>query len=199
MTSFVNEIVLIRHAESEFNVWKAKVDEKTKHLQPITLINSSITKTGQEQAKKLNVEVDLLLVSSLKRCKQTFEHSNIKAKNVIYDKLFREHQIEICDYFTEEIIEIFSDNYKSKYVKNGLLDINLSKWKHETVDDLLDRIVKINKRLSQYQKTYQKIGILCHGDLIYWMKSTKWIEKIENCCVMPYKITDFTLKDTIET
>ncbi len=50
-----------------------------------------LSKLGQQQAGQLQDECDLLIISNLRRSMETYTNSQIKAKDHIIEKLFREH------------------------------------------------------------------------------------------------------------
>lgn len=75
------KITLIRHGQSKFNA---------KEIDSQDLSNCSLSNAGKLQAQNLAQTFDILIVSSLRRAIETYEHSNIKTNNVLVSDLFRE-------------------------------------------------------------------------------------------------------------
>ena len=83
------QLTLIRHAESFYNVEKAKLLEgkeaTTETLNDIEkilwqkkeLLDCGITNKGIQQASNLNLNFDFLICSPLQRCLQTLKYSQI--------------------------------------------------------------------------------------------------------------------------
>lgn len=147
----IKTITLIRHAESQFN------QSSTNDIS-----DCDLTFQGTQQAKKLTLKFDLLIISPLKRALDTLQHSNIKYNHIIINHLFREFKINICDFLqTEEII-------------------------YETETELLDRIIQSKKYLQSVE--YTNIGIITHADFIWYFTSYiinnerygKWLDNVEH-------------------
>lgn len=150
------KITFIRHAESYHNYYKKygfNIDQNK-------LIDCGITNFGKTQAKKLNQQFDILLVSPLKRTKETLIFSNIKADKIIYEELFRERRLDICDFKEDEDIIV------------------------ETEDEFLIRVNKAKYFLKNIN--YKNIGVITHSDFI-WLYSSYEIDGerfgqwIDNC------------------
>jgi len=75
-------ITIIRHAQSKFNAGEYRTEEE--------ITNCRLTNYGVEQAKQLNHNFDLLILSPLKRAFETYVNSNIKCKQIIISNLVRE-------------------------------------------------------------------------------------------------------------
>ncbi len=74
-----SKIILIRHAESTFN---AEYEKNNFAIAP-TMYNPELTEKGKEQAIKMGQELDKIyqvekiITSSRKRCRETLEYSNL--------------------------------------------------------------------------------------------------------------------------
>lgn len=71
-------IILIRHAESEYNA--SGLEER----------NSKITEYGKKCSIYLDFNVDLVVCSTLCRARETLDNSKIKYKNILFTELCRE-------------------------------------------------------------------------------------------------------------
>lgn len=85
------EIYFLRHGQSLFNLG---LEDKN---------DSPLSENGIEQAKRVFGNVDLVIVSPLKRALQTLENSKIVYKKKLISSLCREHRNSSrCDYFPWE-------------------------------------------------------------------------------------------------
>lgn len=75
-------ITIIRHAQSKFNAGEYKTEDEIR--------NCRLTSHGIEQAKQVNHDFDLLVISPLKRVMETYVNSNIKCKRICISELVRE-------------------------------------------------------------------------------------------------------------
>jgi broad specificity phosphatase PhoE len=74
-------ITLIRHAQALHNI----------HIRdPELIANSRLSEKGREQSVNLELSVDILVVSPLRRAIETYSNSKIKCKEIIVSYLFRE-------------------------------------------------------------------------------------------------------------
>ncbi len=78
----MKKVTIIRHAQSHFNAGSYKTDEEAR--------NCRLTDDGIQQAKKLELSFDILIVSPLKRALETYLNSGIKCRQLIVSDLFRE-------------------------------------------------------------------------------------------------------------
>jgi broad specificity phosphatase PhoE len=134
-------LTLIRHAESIYNYKLAKGQV----LQGLE--DCGLTKNGIKQAKSLTGSYDIVFLSPMKRCVETWQHSKIKTNCVITCPLLREYKQDICDFFIGE-----------PQIK-------------ETESELLNRIENIKQYLSRYKNN--KCCVITHGDLIFYMTAKK--------------------------
>lgn len=134
----MKKVIFIRHAESYFNILNGieLSGDAKKHL-----INCGITENGIIQSKKLDQKFDHVISSPLKRTLKTLNNSNIRYSTMEINELFREHRIEICDFFEGEEIQI------------------------ETIDEIDNRIKKCKEYLKNLN--YKEIGIITHSDFIW--------------------------------
>lgn len=131
MSENKHEIYLLRHAESTFNAGFG--DE----------FNAGLSELGKKQASNLIGNIDLVIVSNLKRTFQTLQESKILYKKLLVSSLCREHRnISKCDYLPNEIVQ----NEEFEH-----LDLRIKEFK-----DLL-------KLLSE---TYPRILVISHGIFI---------------------------------
>lgn len=72
----MKEIWIVRHGDKEIT----------------NRANPPLSTKGIEEVKSITLEVDIAYISPLRRALQTFEESNIKAKEVEISELFREYK-----------------------------------------------------------------------------------------------------------
>ena len=131
----MKKITIIRHAQSKFNAGEYTTDDE--------LRNCELSELGKQQAKNLNHEFDLLVLSPLKRAIETYAHSNIKTKNVI-----------ICDLFREQKEE-------------GQLNyLDFEEINPESIEDIKQRVLEAKDYLKMLSSN--NIGIISHAVFIYY-------------------------------
>lgn len=128
-------ITLLRHAESIGNV-DGKIAEW----------NCGLTEIGIDQSNKLSGEYDLILMSPMKRCRETLGLSGIFCKNVEITTLCR----EIRTGFITELLE-------------G------EEIMIETKENLQDRLTKFLLLLKERSEKYNKILVISHCGFIRTM------------------------------
>jgi len=90
-------IILIRHAESDYNASGS------------TERNCKITEYGKTCSTYLDFKVDLVVCSTLRRARETLDNSKIKYKNIIFTDLCREFLNDNpVNYYNDE--EIMSES-----------------------------------------------------------------------------------------
>lgn len=138
-------VYFMRHAQSMFN--RYGIDEK----------NCGITNHGKKQAQQavINHEFDLIIISPLRRCRETLDNLNIKYKNLIVNHNCREFKTSACDFFEDE-----------EFIK-------------ETNEQLQKRISDFRNELALYKKIYNKILVICHG--VYVSHFTYGRHRLDNC------------------
>lgn len=115
-------IYVIRHCESVFNG------------HGIAYLDSDLTKRGVEQAKKINLEVDLVICSTLCRTQQTLLHSSIKHKGLLISDLCREFKNgNIINYLDGEVIKIETELELSERLKDFWKLVNSLYESHKTI------------------------------------------------------------------
>ena len=121
-----SEIFYVRHAQSYANAGIPRVD-------------SPLTDMGIDQAKLLDGDFDLVILSPMRRCQETLHYSNITYKNLYISNNLRER--------------IFNET------DNILLE------KHVSEPDLkfFARCEEFNKELENFCKYYRKILIVGHS------------------------------------
>ncbi|MHB1952854.1 MAG: phosphoglycerate mutase family protein [Sulfobacillus sp.] len=145
-------LILIRHAQSTFNASDPAIDGEW-------FVDCPLTAYGREQAGALNDSCDLILLSPLRRTRETYENSAISAKEVIVSPLVREVRIDCCDFLEgEERVP-------------------------ETEEELSARIDEAH-RLLMFLSRHRKIVVVTHRDfIIEFLKRKFSIERksIDNC------------------
>ena len=145
------EITLIRHAQTEFNVIEESKHNDTERLSaPNNFINCGLTQTGMFQCNALKFHFDLLIVSPMKRCLQTLEHSKIRYSQLITLDIFREYKTDFCDFMTDE------------------------ETVNETEFEIINRTTaskEVLKYIMNHNKELRSIGIITHHDFIWYFTS----------------------------
>jgi len=112
------KIILIRHAESEFN--RNGIKEK----------NSKLTDYGRDSSEYLNFNVDLVVCSSMRRARETLDNSKIVYKDIIFTDMCREFlDGNPVNYYNGEEIEVETKEELSKRIrsfKNMLIELSKS-------------------------------------------------------------------------
>jgi broad specificity phosphatase PhoE len=134
-TKTLDNLYLIRHAESMHNV---KEKYTTTHPTEESFVNTRLSDLGCEQASKLKGNVELLILSPLRRTIETYTHSNLCVKRLITSDLFREYMI----YGPASQFELESP-------------------KQESEQELHERIIKAKEFIKQQPE--KNIAILGHG------------------------------------
>lgn len=125
------------------------------------IINCALTAKGIEQSKQHDENYSLVILSPLQRAQQTFYFSKIQTKKVVIWYEVREVIQEICDLIEGEIFQ------------------------EENEKEILERIEKFKRKLSELAQHYQKILVVTHADFIWWLTSKigedgerygKWID-----------------------
>lgn len=127
-------ITLLRHAQTEFN--RSGVDER----------DCGITDEGVSQAQKLEGHYDLVLLSPMRRCRETLRHSRITYDDIRILEPLREHKKDLCDFLEGEEVVM------------------------ETEDDVRERVKEVNKILATLPGI--RILVVSHGDLL-WQLTAK--------------------------
>jgi broad specificity phosphatase PhoE len=128
------KITLIRHAHCEYIADKTQPEAKT--------INAKLSPLGVEQAKGLNLNFDLLIISPLRRAMETYTNSNIRVSKIIVCKTFRELMSEPINFLDTEEIKL------------------------ETEEELSIRIEEAIAFLKTLEGQYKNIGIISHWQFL---------------------------------
>jgi len=149
------EVYFLRHGESRFNSGIAPNE-----------FDCGLTDQGKEHAKQLFGNVDLVIVSPLKRAQETLAHSTIKAKHVWVSQLCRERRsVSNCDYFADEVVVSGSDE-----VSGGPPETDLQFGR---------RVLEFRNLLDILRRVFPKILVVAHG--IFIMSVTGRTQPIQNC------------------
>lgn len=74
-------LTFIRHAESMHNA-----HTNYPNLKDHEFVNTKLSENGIKQANKISGQCDLLIVSPMKRTLETYVHSQLKVKRLIFDR-----------------------------------------------------------------------------------------------------------------
>lgn len=131
------KVAFFRHAPSTFNV--------NGDLSP----NVPVTEDGKNIAKAMAGHVDLVICSTLRRARETLDHSNLKYKKVIFTELCR---------------EILDGNTSNLYNKEDNVV--------ETEEDVNARIEKFRTFLfsqPEISSEHTNIAVISHSTFLYKM------------------------------
>jgi broad specificity phosphatase PhoE len=138
------KVTVIRHAQSTFNVGIFDDVESG-------IIDCKLTDFGKDQASKLDLEFDLLILSPMKRALQTYVYSNIKAGEIITNKLFREK------------------DYNSEFIDGKISSVEI-----ENDEQLGNRVIESIKFVRTLD--YKNVGIITHGCFIeYFLEECGYV------------------------
>jgi len=145
-------IYLIRHGQSSANI---NINNNLKDV--------GLTDFGILQSKNINLKVDLVICSPLKRALQTLYFSNIKYNKILFLEHARERKCEIGDFLDYENILLESTstyNNRIQNLANILLDL-----------------------------PYNNIAIVCHGCVI----ASLTFKYLNNCEIIKADINTLKL------
>lgn len=148
-------VYLVRHGESWGNIG----DKWT--------IDVPLTELGRTQAKGIEIEVDLVICSPMRRAIETLHYSKIKYREYYFYEMCRER---ICS-------------------KGDCLLLEYD-WKPETDDSFNHRVKNTASHILDQLKYYTKIAMVCHGCVIRALTG----EKLRNAEVI---IADLNLLNEI--
>jgi broad specificity phosphatase PhoE len=142
-------IWLIRHAQSTHNAYG------------VIEYDVGITDHGKNQANAIVGHANLVIISNLKRTKETLENSKITYDNLIISTMCREHMNGCITNFIE------------------------GETKTETWQELSERINKFKEFLIEQNKIHKDIYVITHwGPLVCLVNNGN----IGNCQVISYDI-----------
>ena len=127
----MKELTFIRHCESLSN-----------SLNDSEILNSPLSLKGINDAEKLCGKYDLIIVSPLRRCQETYKYSKLYAPHIITNELFREHITTITECLENE------------------------EFKIESVENLLKRIQIAKEYLNKLDE--ENICIITHADFVFY-------------------------------
>lgn len=123
------EIYLIRHGQSASNANPSSI-----------ITDPSLTELGRQQASTINLNVDLIICSSMRRALETLYYSKITGREILITDMCRE---KIC----------------------GMADFKLFELREPELDqDFNSRMSELARGLLN--TNYKKIGVVCHGCVI---------------------------------
>jgi len=128
---------LLRHAQSLFN--KYGINER----------DPGITNEGREQAFEVGGEYDLVIISPLRRCRETLDSTRIKYKELRVDHLCREKRGSQCDFLYKEDLP------------------------QETEEEMFERIRLFKEKLYELNKKYNRILVVSH--CVYLWNLTSYV------------------------
>ena len=155
----MSTLYLLRHAESTFNASNQTFDE----------VNAGLSAVGEQQARALVGNFNIILISPMHRCQQTLELSKIEATEVIIDEEAREMKTDRCDFLEGE------------------------PHRFETEEDIMARVQRLRERLWGLVKAGKKVLLLSHYWVI-WYLTSKVIDderfgmRMENGTIEEYEI-----------
>jgi broad specificity phosphatase PhoE len=141
----MKQVIFLRHAQSFGNVGQ-------------NILNPSLTQKGIEQSSKLYGYYDVVILSELKRTRETLENSNIKYEHLIVSPLVNE-------------------------VKLGNITecVSLNDCKKETDEDVVERIKLFSKLLNDIWDHYNSILVISHAEFIKrFTKSYNYLNNAES-------------------
>lgn len=145
------QITFIRHAESTWNAY----GDMSK--------NVGITKRGKNvQASKVSGHVDAVILSPLKRVKETFIYSKLTANNIFITDTCRE-------------------------IKGGLPGDYLEDEDHtivETEEEIQQRITAFKTYVTNLSQTYNTIAVISHYGFIERVTG----RRLHNCQVITFDL-----------
>jgi broad specificity phosphatase PhoE len=170
-------IYLIRHAESMCNVLHSQYFQNDKDI-----INPELSPEGINQAtelgKKLSkIKFDLVIVSPLRRTKETCKYAQLDYDNLITCKLCREGKYGICELMENEVTS-------DMIVKNNNSDVEM---KFEKMDDFKHRV-------GLFKNYVQELYFELFEDNILTSKPIVKVNKLKN----EYNIAIFSHSGFIE-
>ena len=141
------KVIFLRHAQTNFNIGKSNCKDE------------SVNEYGKVTCRKLTGHYSTIISSSMKRCLETLEYSQISYDKLIISDLCREHKTDLCDFKQDEPYVIESES------------------------ELLERVVKFR----DYVKLIKPDLIISHADFIWHISSYnikgerfgKWVENAE--------------------
>lgn len=154
----LSEVYFLRHGESRFNAGIAP-DE----------FDCGLTDAGKQQASQLFGNVDLIIISPLRRAQETLAcATKLRYKQIWISELCRERRnVFNCDYFADEAI-----------AGNAAPAAN-STLTPETDLQFGRRVLEFRSLLEILRRFFPKILVIAHG--IFIMAVTGRTTPIQNC------------------
>jgi broad specificity phosphatase PhoE len=128
------KVICLRHFESEFNERPSCTDK-----------NVGLSKRGDKYSIKFSETFDLVILSPLLRCIQTFQQCHVKYNDLYVWNEVREFMKDPCDFFTHECMTIET---------------------YETFSARVDVLIEKLKQLKQQNPNIHRVLLVSHSDLI---------------------------------
>lgn len=125
------KITFMRHAQSTFNAYGDQSSD------------CGLSQSGANSASHIKGSFDLVIISPLKRVRETFQHSKIQSKNIMVNELCRERKESNCDF------------------------LNLEDKILESEDELKTRVEKFKIFLKNRME--DKILVISHHTFLYYL------------------------------
>ena len=145
-------ILVVRHGQTDWNL-----EKRIQGVTDIPLNNEGISQAKIAKEFVRNIELDLIICSTLKRAIQTANIINEdKIVPIKYDKSLIERNYGVLESLkTDEInFDEFFEYYKNKPCEKG-----------ENIKDFFYRIFKFLDKLYEEYKEYNNILLVTHGDV----------------------------------
>lgn len=136
-------IYLVRHGQSMANI---NIDDGG--------YDSPLTLEGRNQARKIRLNVDLIICSPLRRTLETLYYSEIYGIKTVIEYDFRERQCEQADLLL------------IKYSNKDNSAILFEELHNESETQYNERIYNAAKKLYDMSLEYKRIAVICHGCVI---------------------------------
>lgn len=146
------KLLVTRHGQTDWNI-----ERKVQGSADNPLNSEGINQANQAREVIKNVDIDLIICSTLMRAKQTAEILNKDRDiKIIYDSRIAERNYG--EYEGRKSAEVnfteFFEYYKNKPCRNG-----------ESIQDLFNRIFGFLDDLKQNYNNYNRILLVSHGDV----------------------------------
>jgi broad specificity phosphatase PhoE len=126
------KVTFLRHAQSIFN--RDFTSEK----------DCCLSEQGVQDAKEITGTYDIIICSTMKRAKETLQHSQLSSKKLYFTDLCREYKLDICDFLEDE-------DHTQK----------------ESHEELEKRMRLFKQYLHEKVEPGKSVLVICHRDFIY--------------------------------
>ena len=122
----------------------------------LEVFDANITELGKQQAAGVTGHYDLVICSTLSRTKQTLEHSQIMYEKLVFVEEAREKKSLNCDFLMDEEVV------------------------PESLEEFVQRVLKLKEMILDFCKTYDKVLVLCHDNVIRGLTSSNVEDVLKN-------------------